>query len=260
MYADDTHITYAGVDVNSIHLNLNHNLDNLNKWRISNKLTLNSAKTEFMLIGSRQKLSTLSNPLKLSIDNVAIEHFSSVKSLGIFIDENLRWQTHIDKLSKKVASGIGAIKRIRPFVPPPTLHYIYSALIRSHFDYCNPVWGSCGKTLFDRLQKLQNRAACVLTFSSYDADANPLIRQLDLKDLSTQFQIQKVLMVYKSLNGLAPEYLSSKFVKRNETHYSLRESVNKLFVSFQRTNFMKNSFSYSGAVLWNSLPCNVKSI
>ena len=187
MYADDTHITYAGVDVNSIQLNLNHDLDNLNKWLISNKLTLISAKTEFMLIGSRQKLSTLSNPLKLSIDNVAIEHVSSVKSLGIFIDENLRWQTHIDKLSKKVASGIGAIKRIRPFVPPPSLHYIYNALIQSHFDYCNPVWCNCGKTLFDRLQKLQNRAARVLTFSSYDADANRLIRQLDWKDLSTQF-------------------------------------------------------------------------
>ena len=87
MYADDTHITYAGVDVNSIQLNLNHDLDNLNKWLISNKLTLNTAKTEFMLIGSRQKLSALSNPLELSINNVPIEHVSS---------ENLRWQTHID--------------------------------------------------------------------------------------------------------------------------------------------------------------------
>ena len=50
MYTDDTHITYAGVDVNSIQSNLNHDLDNLNKWLISNKLALNSAKTEFMLI------------------------------------------------------------------------------------------------------------------------------------------------------------------------------------------------------------------
>ena len=71
MYADDTHITYASIDVN-------HDLDNLNKWLISNKLTLNSAKTEFMLNGSRQKLSTLSNPLELLIDNVPIEHVSSV--------------------------------------------------------------------------------------------------------------------------------------------------------------------------------------
>ena len=110
MYADDTHITYADVDVNSIQLNLNHDLGNLKKWLISNKLSLNSAKTEFMLIGSRQKLSTLSSQPELSIDNVPIEKVTSVKSLGIFIDENLRWQTHIDKLSKKIASGIGAIK------------------------------------------------------------------------------------------------------------------------------------------------------
>ena len=98
------------------------------------------------------------------------------------------------------------------------------------------------------------RAARVLTFSSYDADANHLIRQLDWRDLSSQFQIQKALMVYKSLNALVPEYLYSK----NETRYSLTDSVNKLFVPFPRTNFMKNSFSYSGAVLWDSLPCNVR--
>ena len=99
------------------------------------KLTLNTTKTEFMLIGSRQKLSTLSSKPELWIDNVPIEKVTSVKSLGIFIDENLRWQTHIDKLSKKIAFGIGEIKRIRDFVQTPTLHCIYNALIQSQF--CN---------------------------------------------------------------------------------------------------------------------------
>ena len=98
MYADDTHIIYADVDVNSIQLNLNHDLGDVNKWLISNKVTLNTAKTECMLIGSRKKLSTLSSQPELSIDIVPIEKVTSVKSLGIFIDENLRWQTHMDKL------------------------------------------------------------------------------------------------------------------------------------------------------------------
>ena len=185
MYADDTHITYAGADLNSIQSNLNHDLSNLNQCLTSNKLTLNATKTEFMLIGSRQRLSTLPDTLKLSINNELINRVSSVKSLGVFIDENLTWQTHIDKLSKKIASGIGAIKRISPFVPPATLLYIYSALIQPHFDYCNLVWGNCGKTLSDRLQKLQDRTARLLTFSSYDADAKGLIRQLGWKDLCT---------------------------------------------------------------------------
>ena len=106
----------------------------------------------------------------------------------------------------------------------------------------------------------QNRAARVLTFSRYDVDANRFFRKLNWKDLSTQFQIQKALMIYKSLNDLVPGYLSSKFVKRYETRYSLRDSVNKVIVPFPRTNFMKNSFSYSGAVLWNSLPCDMREV
>ena len=110
------------------------------------------------------------------------------------------------------------------------------------------------ENFIDRLQKLQNRAARVLTFSRYDADANRLFRQLNWKDLSTHFQMQKALMVYKSLNYLVPGYLSSKFVKRYETRYSLREVIG----SFPRTNLMKNSFSYREAVLWNSLPCDMR--
>ena len=92
---------------------------------------------------------------------------------------------------------------------------------------CNFFWGKCGKTLSDRLQKLQNRAACVFTSLGYDADANSLTHQLGWKDLCTQCQIQKALMVHKSLNGLVPKYLSSKFVKRDGTRYSLRGSENK---------------------------------
>ena len=93
------------------------------------------------------------------------------------------------------------------------LSIVYTTLlIQSQFDYSDIVWGNCGKTLFDRLQKLQNRATHVLTFSRHDADANRLFRQLNWKDLSTQFQIQKALIVHKSLNDLFPGYLSSKLL------------------------------------------------
>ena len=60
----------------------------------------------------------------------------------------------------------------------------------------------------------------------------------------------------KSLNGLTPNYLSSKFIQRSDviTSYNLRDSENKLAIPLPRTNYYKNSFGYSGAVLWNSLP------
>ena len=83
MYADDTHITYAGSDLHLIQSSLSHNLEKLTKWLVSNRLTLNATKTEFMLIHPKHRSSTLSDTLKLSIDNVPIEQVFSVKSLGI---------------------------------------------------------------------------------------------------------------------------------------------------------------------------------
>ena len=181
-----------------------------------------------------------------------------LKSLGIYVDENLTWYLHVDKLCKKIASAIGAIKRVKPFLPQSTLLSIYNSLVQPHFDYCSLVWGNCGKTLSNKLQKLQNRAARVITSSSYDADVNSLFHKLSWKDLNSQRQIQKALMVFKSLNGLVPEYLTSKFVTRNVSNYALRDSANKLVVPFPRTNYMKNSLSYSGATLWNSLHRNIR--
>ena len=142
-------------------------------------------------------------------------------------------------------------------MPQSTLLNIYNSLVQPHFDYYSLVWGNCGKTLSNKLQKLQNRAARVITSSNFDVDVDSLFHKLSWKDLKSQRQIQNALMVFKSLNGLVPEYPTSKFIKRNESNYSLRDSVNKL-VPFPRTNDMKNSFSYSGDTLWNSLPCNIR--
>ena len=90
MYADDTHITYSrSADLHSVQSSLNRDLSKIHKWLLSNKLTLNTTKTEFTLISSRQKLSTLSESLELSIDNVSIKQVSTTKSLGILIDDNM---------------------------------------------------------------------------------------------------------------------------------------------------------------------------
>ena len=70
MYADET---YVGSDIGSMQYNLTHDLQNLSKWLYSNNLTPNATKTEFRLIGSRLKLNTLPETLKLSVDTVPVE-------------------------------------------------------------------------------------------------------------------------------------------------------------------------------------------
>ena len=83
MYADDTHLTYADSDVNAIKTCLKEDLQNISDWLIANKLTLNMTKTEFMLISSRQKLSTLTSTPILTINGTPIKQVATSKSLGI---------------------------------------------------------------------------------------------------------------------------------------------------------------------------------
>ena len=96
--------------------------------------------------------------------------------------------------------------------------------------------GNCGKTLRDKLQRLQNRAARILTNSNYDADASILLNDLGWQNLQTQRQIQTAVMVYKCLNWLASHNMSSKFILRSDLFnpYNLRDCKNKHAVPLPR--------------------------
>ena len=89
MYADDTHLKYADNDIGSIEASLNQDLSDINRWLIANKLTLDMTKTEYMLIGSRQKLNSLSVLLTLEINGTQLNRVNFTKSLGVLIDEHL---------------------------------------------------------------------------------------------------------------------------------------------------------------------------
>ena len=183
MYADDTHLTYSNGNIHSVQSSLNEDLLNINRWLTATNLTLNMTKTEFMLIGSRQKLNNLPSLPSLNINNVPIKHSQCSKSIGVLIDETLTRKNHVDALSKKIASVIGAIKRINHCLPPTAFHDVYYGLVLSHIDCCSMVFGSCGKTLRDKLQRLQNRAARVLTNSNYDVGASILFNDLGWQTL-----------------------------------------------------------------------------
>ena len=136
-----------------------------------------------MLIGSRQRIATFRSVPCFEIDGVTIEKVLQAKSLEVYLDENLSWNIQINELKKKIASGIGALKRVRSFVPVATLQLIFNSLVLPYFNYCCTAWDNCNKTLAEKLQKLQNRAASVVTFSSYDTNADVLIEKLGQKKL-----------------------------------------------------------------------------
>ena len=78
--------------------------------------------------------------------------------------------------------------------------------------------------------------------------------------LKHQILVSTAIMMYKTLHGMTPEHLRSRFVSRDDiTTYRLRNTENKLALPQPRTNYLKKSFSYSGAGLWNSLSQDLRS-
>ena len=135
---------------------------------------------------------------------------------------------------------------------------VYFALIQPHSD-CSSVWDGLREPLSTKIQKLQNRAVRVITRSSYDANASVLLNALQLDNLYVRRRKLKAQLMFKILKGNMPSYLRTLFSIRN-TEYNLRNNQLKRNLPKPRTNYSKRSFSYNGALLWNSLPEEMRNL
>ena len=93
---------------------------------------------------------------------------------------------HINDVSKKIYASLAVLKRISAIIPFETRINIYNALVMPYFNYCSPVWDNIGKGLSDKLQKLQNRAARIVTFSNYEVRSSDLLDELGWERLENQ--------------------------------------------------------------------------
>ena len=143
LYADDTDIFAASHDYDILVKSLNDDLKNLHTWLAKNKLQYHPTKTKLMFIGSPYNLKNKIGESSVFFGDKQVPIIHSFESLGVEIHENLTWEKHIAKICKKVSAGIGAIKRVKPYVDTSTLQIIYKALFQPHFEYCSTLWGNC---------------------------------------------------------------------------------------------------------------------
>ena len=108
---------------------------------------------------------------------LTLERKDVVKYLGILIDSNLTWKSHIDYISLKISRIIGIITRLRHFVPKQTLLRIYSGLINPYLTYGISVWGQANKSVLNCLLILQKKVIRIMNFANYRDHAIPLFLQ-----------------------------------------------------------------------------------
>ena len=153
-------------------------------------------------------------------------------------------------IKKKVSRGIGMLKYSKRYLLLFTIQSMYNSLAEPYFRYCCPVWGSCGCTAINEPQKLQSLAARMAINSRYDASAKLIIKKLRWHAFSEMIQTETLSMVYKSINDLAPTYLTEMFSRLSDTSKrELRNTRSDLEILMRKSANGQKCFSYKGATM-----------
>ena len=146
LYADDTTAYATNTDISALKLSLNKDLENLSSWFASNYLSVNSKKTQAMIMGKH------SHEPALHIGDSFIEISGFLNILGVCIDDKLSFKDHLSTVLRKVYAKVGALRRLRKLVPADISLMLYKAYILPYLEYCSPLLLGINKTLNKKLE------------------------------------------------------------------------------------------------------------
>lgn len=259
IFADDATLQNSSNRIDEISKNLQTDVNCIQTWCTQNDMVLNETKTKSMVIGTKQRVSKLNSNLLLSINNKNIENSECEKLLGVFIDQNLDFDKHIDYVCKNVSTKIALLSKIKKFLPLQTRKLYYNAYILPVIDYCLTVWGSVPKFQLERLHKLQKRAARIILDMPLETPSLPLFEQLGWLNIYERLEYNKCILLYKTAHNLTPEYMHELFSFNTSENYSSRSSSNNdMYIKRHKTKIFEKSLQYSGPRLWNALPVSIR--
>ena len=154
IYADDTRLCYQTSNINDLNEAIDNDLMKLDTWLKSNKLSLNVAKTNCMIIATKQTHSFLKHrneDLNLAIRNKEIEVIRKNEYLGVVIDISLNWKERTKTVSAKVSKAIGFLRHAKAFLLQETLKTLFTGILEPHSRYCYFVLGCSGSTEINQL-------------------------------------------------------------------------------------------------------------
>ena len=268
LYADDVLLYSTGHDIAELRSNLQSSLDSAKVWYDCNKLVVNGSKSNSILVGTNQKLSSLqrsNNDLSLNVhigdDDVPDVHV--IDYLGLKIDQNLMWNDYVEKLCKKLNAKISVLSRTKHYVTHDSLLDIYRSTIQPNIDYCITAWGYTSNCNIDKVQHMQNRAARVIygNFDFVNVRGLDLVKQLGIHNIRQRRDYFMAVLMFKAIYGLAPNYLCDEITMQIEVSDRVTRSYDSdnVHVPLFMSQLCDNAFFVKGPTLWNSLPPYIKS-
>ena len=211
LYADDTTLYFIHKSLEAIERNLQIALNELNIWCKNNGMVLNTAKTKVMLITTKQKRNSLSNDdIELNYNDDQLQTISNSKILGVFVDNNLCWSEHVKHITKKIASNIWLLSKIKMYLSLEHRVQFYKSYIQPHIDFCNIIWGNASGANKLRVFRMQKRAVRVIL--DYDVeDTTEAMKSLNIMSFYDRLFLRKAKFMFKVYHNMTPSYINESF-------------------------------------------------
>ena len=254
LFADDTMIFYSDKSAKSLTKRINIDLKCLVDWLNSNKISLNSTKTELLIFHPKRR--PINYDVKIKINGKRIFPSESVKYLGVYIDKNLNWNVHVNYVCDKLKRCNGALCKLRHYVPQNTLLSLYYSLFDSHISYCPQIWAQTQNSNTNRILVLQKRALRIITFSDFNSPSSPLFLRFHLINFIDSVKLLNIIFVYNVLNSSLPHSITNifdfSFNIRDRHNPRLKQGSLKLPYC-STVSFGNRSIYYQSVLAWNLL-------
>ena len=207
------------------------------------------------MLGTTAQLKSVGTAVRtVDIAGTSLPLIEELKTLGVIFDSHLRFDKHAAAVIRACNYHLRALRHIRNALPDDVAKCIGCSIVGAKLDYCNSLlYGSPVSTL-DKLQRVQNQLARIVTKSNWRADAVPILRKLHWLPIRQRITFKLAVLTYKVHATATPEYLAS-LLQPNDTGRTLRSSMApRLHVPRTRTETAKRAFAVAAPNMWDSLP------
>jgi exonuclease III len=247
-FADDTAlVSNLRTTTNLTSQKIESELNKVSDWLKVNKLSINVKKTKAMVFHSARKKVTTPT---IKLHNEQIEFVDSLSYLGIVLDRHLSWKEHVDSTASKISKTIGALCKLKHFLPQNTLKLIYDSLIHCKIKYGILVWGENS----NRIMNLQKKAIRIISKSRYNSHCDPIFKKLEILKVHDTKRLQELIFFYKFRNNSLPKYFQQNFFTiASSSTRSTRNSNLLIYPRFQH-EYMRKHLKYSIVKTVNESP------
>ena len=255
IFADDTCLHIIVDNELSAAKNINDDLIAIENWANQWLVDFSAPKTETMTISRKTKKR---NHPPLSFFGAVVKEVHSHKHVGLWLDDNLGWNTHINEIETKSSKRLNLLMGFKYRLSRKTIENMYQVFIRPILEYGNVVWVAASENLLLKLDKIEIRALRLTCGATYRSSINLLYEDAQWQSLESRRESHCLKMMFKIVKGLCPAYLSKLLPRQvQDGHgFNLRNQNDYVIPKF-RLSILKNSFLLKTLYKWNQLPASV---